>query len=144
MNPTPHSFRPRLACLILALTLLLAGCASEPARQIGLSRLAIGEAEKTLLAGIAHYEDGNYGPALRDLHRALDLGLKFTSDAVQAHKHLAFIHCVSGRPVSCRRAFDAALKLAPGFELSKAEAGHPMWGPVFAEAKRASDALHAR
>jgi Tfp pilus assembly protein PilF len=139
MNPKPLGFRLPLVWIAVTLALLLlAGCASEPARQLGLSRLATGEAEKTLLAGIAHYEDGNYGPAARDLRRALDLGLKFTSDAVQAHKHLAFIHCVSGRPTSCRNAFDAALKLNPRFELSKAEAGHPMWGPVFVEAKRAS------
>lgn len=145
MTARPYPIGSSLARLFVALALvLLTACASGPARQIGLSRLAVGEAEKILLAGIAHYEDGNYGRAIRDLLHALDLGLRFTSDTVQAHKHLAFIHCVSGRPGPCRSAFDAALQLDPGFELTKAEAGHPMWGPVFAEARRASEAARKR
>ncbi len=143
MTHKPFPFRHSFVWIAFALVAaLLGGCASEPARQLGLSKLAVGEAEKSLVAGIDHYEKGRYGPAMRDLLHALDQGLRFTSDAVQAHKHLAFIHCISGRPGACRASFDEALKLDPRFELSRAEIGHPMWGPVFDEAKRASEAAH--
>lgn len=53
---------------------------------------------------------------------------------VQALKHTAFSYCVTNRLPSCQRAFQDALALAPGFRLSKAERGHPVWGPVFDKA----------
>ena len=45
-----------------------------------------------------------------------------------------------GQRIKSVRPTDAegcGLALAPGFELAKAEAGHPMWGPVFIEEKAA-------
>lgn len=121
----------RSILLSLAIVLLSASCASDSARRLGLSGLARGEAEQLLLAGIGHYEDGSYDTAVTELRAALGLGLTFRSDQVQAWKHLAFIHCTSGRARLCRDAFRKALTLDPGFELSRAEEGHPMWGPAF-------------
>ena len=57
-----------------------------------------------------------------------------TALRVQALKHTAFSYCVTNRLPSCQRAFQDALALAPGFRLSKAERGHPVWGPVFDKA----------
>ncbi len=92
--------------------------------------------EPYLWQGIAFYEEGNYRAASRRLLFALEEGLT-VADRVQAHKYLAFIACVSGRQITCREEFEIALKLDPSFELDAAEAGHPIWGPVFRSAKAA-------
>jgi Tfp pilus assembly protein PilF len=88
-------------------------------------------AERALLQGLRAYEDANYADAQKELTRALSLGLASAKDRAVAHKHLAFIHCTSQRPVPCEEAFKQARAADPQFELSKAEAGHPMWGPVY-------------
>lgn len=128
--------RPALSILLaVSAALLCVSCASDSARRLGLSGLAHGESEQLLLAGIEHYEEGSYDTAVTELRAALGLGLTFRSDQIQAWKHLAFIHCTSGRTRLCREAFRKALALDPGFELSRAEEGHPMWGPVFSAVK---------
>ncbi|MCP1622539.1 TssQ family T6SS-associated lipoprotein [Pseudomonas nitroreducens] len=53
---------------------------------------------------------------------------------LQALKFLAFSYCVTERPNQCRFAFERAVQTNPSFRLERAEAGHPMWGPVFEEA----------
>ncbi|WP_333708193.1 TssQ family T6SS-associated lipoprotein, partial [Ottowia beijingensis] len=67
-----------------------------------------------------------------------------TALRVQALKHAAFSYCVTNRLPSCQRAFQDALALAPGFRLSKAERGHPVWGPVFDKALRQSQPARRR
>ena len=56
-------------------------------------------------------------------------------DRVKAHKYLAFIACVSSQQLTCREEFGIALELDPKFDLAPAEAGHPIWGPVFKSVK---------
>jgi Tfp pilus assembly protein PilF len=92
-------------------------------------------AEKKLSGGVASYEEGDYKSSMADLQGALDLGLNNKRDQVLAHKHLAFIHCVSGREKQCRDEFRKALEIDPAFDLKPAEAGHPAWGPVFRSVK---------
>lgn len=111
--------------------LLIAGCSSEPIRDIGLDKFSPRKAEQELSAGIRYYEDGNYKAATRSLQSALDKGLTFTSDQVTAHKYLAFINCASEQERICREDFRKALELDPKFELNTVESGHPVWGPVF-------------
>ena len=65
------------------------------------------------------------------LRNAQQMGLEDKRDQVIAHKYLAFIHCVSGREQQCRDEFKKALTIDPAFELTPAEAGHPVWGPIF-------------
>lgn len=88
-------------------------------------------ANKQLADGIKSYEDGDYQTALIMLRKAQEMGLEDKRDQVTAHKYLAFIHCVSGREKQCREEFRKTLQIDPGFELKPAEAGHPVWGPVF-------------
>ncbi|HEX2198913.1 MAG TPA: TssQ family T6SS-associated lipoprotein, partial [Burkholderiales bacterium] len=57
------------------------------------------------------------------------------SDRVNAHKHVAFIHCASDRERACRDEFRRALRVNPDLELAPAEAGHPIWGPIFRSVK---------
>lgn len=116
---------------LFAVISLLAGCASEPLRSIGLDKFSPRKAEQELSAGLRSYEDGNYKAASRYLQNAVDAGLTFKSDQVTAHKYLAFIHCASDREKLCRDEFKRVLELDPRFELTPAEEGHPVWGPAF-------------
>lgn len=63
---------------------------------------------------------------------------------VQALKHTAFGHCVTNRLPLCQRAFQDALALSPAFRLTKAEQGHPVWGPVFTKALQQSQPARRR
>ena len=69
--------------------------------------------------------------ALRD---ALRVGLG-PGGQILAHKHLAFAYCVTNREKQCRSEFRSALSIDPNFELEPAEAGHPLWGPIYREVK---------
>ena len=63
---------------------------------------------------------------------------------VQALKHTAFGHCVTNRLPLCQRAFQDALALSPAFRLTKAEQGHPVWGPMFTKALQQSQPARRR
>lgn len=92
-------------------------------------------AESILAEALRAYDDGRYPVAQRGLRDALEAGLKARADRVNAHKHLAFIYCSSRQDALCRDAFRRALELDPTFTLTPAEAGHPLWGPVFRNLK---------
>jgi Tfp pilus assembly protein PilF len=117
------------ACLLA----LLSACASEPMR--ALQSLFKNEGAPALSTGIRQYDDGNYVESLKSLQSAVDLGLAGRNDRIKAHKYMAFIHCVSGRERQCRDEFRKGLEIDPQMELEAAEAGHPIWGPVFRSAK---------
>jgi Tfp pilus assembly protein PilF len=117
--------------------LLLAGCQTEPMRNMRAdfkSLFGLSKGDPALAAGMRRYEDGDYADASRQLQAAIDQGLG-RSGRVKAHKHLAFMHCVSGRTAACREEFRKALAIEPDLDLSPAEAGHPTWGPVFRSVK---------
>jgi Tfp pilus assembly protein PilF len=116
----------------LAAATLLAACASGPApAPTGLAELMERPAERALVEGIRAYDDGQYVPAEAALRRSLAAGLASPRDRASAHKLLAFIYCTSQRPADCEAAFRAARAADPGFALSRSEAGHPLWGPVY-------------
>jgi Tfp pilus assembly protein PilF len=124
--------------------LLVTGCQTEPMRAMRADLEGAGtdikglfsgyKGDAALAAGLRQYEDGNYGEAAKQLQAAIDQGLARAA-RVNAHKHLAFIHCVSGRTTACRDEFRKALAIDPSLQLSPAEAGHPTWGPVFRSVK---------
>jgi len=107
----------------------LTGCAALPERPA-----SPGEGESLLRAGVAAYEDGDLKTADQRLTAALRAGLA-DKDRVTAYKYLAFINCSTGREQQCREDFVAALAIDPGLQLSPAEAGHPVWGPIFKNVK---------
>ena len=109
-----------------------AGCSSPPVQQI--KSIFQSKGEPQLQSGIKLYEDGRYKEALTSFQSALSAGLG-ANDQVIANKYLAFISCVQGRERQCRAYFSRALELNPSFELEPAEAGHPIWGPVFRSVK---------
>jgi Tfp pilus assembly protein PilF len=129
----------RLCLLLLSVSASawLAACAPIPAAgPTGISELAERPPERALLAGIRAYEDGQYADAERQLTQALQLGLASPKDQAAAHKYLAFVYCTSQRPAECEAAFRAARRADPAFTLSRSEAGHPMWGPVFTRSQQ--------
>jgi Tfp pilus assembly protein PilF len=92
-------------------------------------------AEQDFERGVKSYEDGDYKSAARQLQSALSLGLPAFPDQASAHKYLAFIACASGRQRPCRDEFRKAFEADGNFNLTPAEAGHPVWGPVFRSVK---------
>ncbi|HXM82901.1 MAG TPA: TssQ family T6SS-associated lipoprotein [Burkholderiales bacterium] len=120
--------------LVSAVTLaLLAACSSEPVRSFReIFEPAKGQA--ALTTGLKQYEEGDYADSAKNLQGALDKGLG-ERDKVTAHKHLAFIHCISSRERQCRDEFRKALAVDPSMNLAPAEAGHPIWGPIFRAVK---------
>jgi len=98
---------------------------------MGLDKFSPRKAEQELTIGLKNYKDSNYQTAAKYLQNALNLGLTFKKDQVNAHKYLAFVYCGSDREKQCREEFKKALEIDPDFELGTAEAGHPIWGPAF-------------
>ena len=117
---------------LLSASLFFSACAPLPtAAPTGLMDVAERPAERTLLAGIRAYDDGQYADAERQLALSLQLNLPSAKDRAAAQKHLAFIYCTSQRVAECEAAFRAARMADPAFALSRSEAGHPQWGPVY-------------
>ena len=118
---------------LLVLMLTLAGCAAPPqaAAPSGLADLMERPAERALFDGIRAYDDAQYPQAEAALRKALGSGLASGRDRASAHKLLAFITCTSSRLAECEAAFRAARAADPAFALSRSEAGHPLWGPVY-------------
>jgi hypothetical protein len=126
--------RPMRVARLLALIGLaacLSACVAPPAPQPLVDALQR-PAERQLAAGLRAYDDGRYDDAETNLVDALRLGLLHPRDQAAAYKTLAFVFCTSQRPSQCAAAFRSARAADPAFALSRAEAGHPLWGPVYA------------
>lgn len=119
----------RMLALVLVLA-SLSGCSSQLFRDMGLDK-ASRKAEQTLSQGIQQYEDGDLKAAQKSIQDAVNMGLAFDADKVNAHKHLAFIYCASNQEKLCRDEFRRAFDVDPGFKLQANEIGHPLWGPVY-------------
>lgn len=124
-----------LAALAWLAAMAFTGCAvpepAPPAAPVGLAELLERPGERALFEGLRAYEDAQYASAEAALRRALAQGLQSPRDRAGAHKLLAFILCTSDRLAECEAAFRAARAAHPGFALSRSEAGHPVWGPVY-------------
>lgn len=126
----------RLATAFVLIS-FIAGCALPPqkplpptadeiAKQQRLSR-----AQANLTDGLKKYDAGSYDEAINYFLLALDSGQLTSPEQVTARKHMAFTHCLSGREANCKEEFEKIITLDPKFELSPAEAGHPIWGPIY-------------
>jgi len=128
----------RTLSLLLVAAAGLAGCGSAPpaAPASAAANAADRAGDKALLAGIRAYDDALYPEAEKQFRQALAAGLRTPADRATAHKHLAFIACTSNRVSTCEAEFAAARQADPAFALSKSEAGHPLWGPVYKRLQR--------
>jgi tetratricopeptide (TPR) repeat protein len=102
-----------------------------PGPDANITQQRIERARANLNDGLKKYDSGSNEDAIRSFLMALDSGQLPLADQLNARKHIAFIHCVSGREANCKEEFEKLISLDPKFELSPAEAGHPAWGPVF-------------
>jgi Tfp pilus assembly protein PilF len=128
------------ALIAVGLLMALAGCSTQPMRDLRdqlREIFQLGDGGSAFRLGLRQYDSGQYAEAARSLQTALELGLN-DGDSANAHKHLAFINCAAQRERACRDEFRRALRADPQLELSPAESGHPVWGPVFASLKGAS------
>jgi Tfp pilus assembly protein PilF len=116
-----------------ALAAALVGCAA-PQPSTGLTDVIERPAERALLTGMRAYDDAQYAQAERSLTTALHTGLNSARDRASAYKLLAFIYCTSNRVADCEASFRAARQADPTFALTRSEAGHPIWGPVYRRA----------
>lgn len=123
----------RLA-LMLALAAALAACGSEGFKAFQQNLFVSSPGAGALKTGLRQYDDGAYGESAKSLGGAISQGLN-SGELANAHKHLAFIHCAANRTGPCREEFRKALAADPKLELAPAEAGHPIWGPVFRSVK---------
>jgi hypothetical protein len=114
---------------------LMAACSTTPPAP-GLVDALQRPAERQLLAGLHAYDEARYGDAEAALSDSLNLGPLNPRDRAAANKTLAFIYCTSDRRAKCEAAFRAARLADPAFVLTRAEAGHPLWGPVYEASRR--------
>lgn len=120
-------------------TLLLSGCgAMFVCPDDGEVRLLRTPTEHMINNGIKNYEDGNYAVSVATLQTLVESKDATQKEKILAYKYLAFNRCVSPKDEKklCRESFKKALELDPNFELSPAEADHPMWGPEFKAVKK--------
>lgn len=148
MTLSRHSVRSALAAVAVLST--LGGCAYSPTATpadaappppsvasapapvaVAAPAPVVTTPETVLAQGLKAYQAAQYQQAELDLKSALQMGLAKPADVAAANKHLAFIFCTSKREAQCLAAFKAARAADPTFALTKSEAGHPMWGPVY-------------
>jgi Tfp pilus assembly protein PilF len=123
----------RAAAAAVTVAALLGACAAPevPPPTVSVAALLQQPAERALADGLRDYEAGTFDAAEHDFQAALDAGLRDRRDSAVAHKNLAFIACAFNRLAECERQFRSAFAADPGFHLSDAEVGHPIWGPVY-------------
>ena len=137
---TSTTFRPvRLthAFATLAILAALSACETAPPQSPqGLTDLTERPAERALMGAMRAYDDADYPAVERQANEAMKLGLRSNRDVATAHKLRAFVYCTSNRLASCEAEFRAARAADPAFVLSHAEAGHPVWGPVYLKSRQ--------
>jgi Tfp pilus assembly protein PilF len=135
-SPARRAGIPSLATA-LALAAVLAGCAMpQSPKPVGVADLTERPAERALLGAMRAYDDADYPAVERQADEALRQGLQSPRDVAIAHKLRAFVYCTSNRLTACEAEFRAARKADPAFALTKAEAGHPVWGPVYQKSRQ--------
>jgi len=130
----------------IAFALAISGCAvpppapSSPIADDAAKQQRLERANTTLVEASRQYDGGSYDEAMKNFLVALDSGALTPPQQIVARKQMAFIHCVANREVNCKEEFQKAFAVDAKFDLSPAEAGHPIWGPVFRNVKNDIDA----
>jgi Tfp pilus assembly protein PilF len=124
---------------VLILSLIL-GCAHFEESGTKESKPQEAPPQTPFSLAVKSYEGGNYKKALTEFKEVIKLPDLSLADQIQVHKYLAFINCLTNKSKRGIIEFKKALELDPKFELTPAEAGHPMWGQVFKKAKAEMEA----
>lgn len=93
-------------------------------------------AQKALAEGVSAYERGDFAAAIRILTPLVKDGALSQAQLRDAYKTLAFAECLNRQTTNCRTTFEKAMRADPGFELTPAERGHPIWGPQYDRARK--------
>jgi len=137
LTPAGRRRSRRLAAAgALAVAALLSACATPPEAVVGVTDLNERPAERALIAAMRAYDDADYAGVERQANDALRQGLRSPRDRASAHKLRAFVFCTTNRIAECEAEFRAARAADPAFALSHAEAGHPVWGPVYLKSRQ--------
>ena len=138
MSNSPILVRLTQAFAAAVVATLVAACDTVPQQQapVGLTDLAERPAERALMGALRAYDDADSPTVERQATEAMKLGLRSPRDVATAHKLRAFVYCTSNRLAACEAEFRAARVADPAFVLSKAEAGHPVWGPVYLKSRQ--------
>ena len=107
----------------------------EAASAASRPRILLSKSEQMLSDGMVKYDAGDYVEAQKLYEASLKEGLRDKADQVRAMKHLAFCLCLQDKYTACRNEFVKIYDIAPDFDLTPAEAGHPNWSKTFASAK---------
>ena len=119
-------------------TLLFSGCSVVSTCDDGGGGIRLfgkDQVEQKLEIGVKEYEEGNYVSSMNALEAVLSTKTASRAQRIRANKYMAFISCISSHEKSCREYFKNILEVNPDFNLSAAEAGHPILGPVFKNVK---------
>lgn len=136
-----HSILTPLSVMLASIA--LSACAIDATH----SNRAATPAQQQALAELEDdYNAGRYAEVARTVGLSVDLQSAPPSVQLPALKLQAFSYCLQDKTIQCERSFNRLLQRYPDFDLAPSERGHPMWGPVFAQAKvnsekRAEDAL---
>lgn len=134
----------RMKLVALLLAAFVAGCAQLPSQNESVAPAQVpAETRSQYLEGLAHYGEKRFDAALHDLSAALAGGNLTPADANNARKHIAFIHCVAGRELSCREQFRAILESDPEYDIPSSEPGHPRSDAVWRSVKGAMEEQRA-
>jgi hypothetical protein len=137
MSIPPPAVRSIKALAILAAVAALSACETlQTPSSVGLTDLVERPAERALMGAMRAYDDADYPVVERQANAAMKLGLRSPRDVATAHKLRAFVYCTSNRLAACEAEFRAAHTAYPGFVLSRAEEGHPVWGPVYLKSRQ--------
>jgi hypothetical protein len=110
--------------------------ASAPAPAPGPIVVATSPGALALNDGVAAFQKGEYRRAEAKLAESQKLGLNYSDEQQRAYKTQAFLYCVTKRTALCEKSFQSAFDINSAFELTRAERGHPVWGPVFAKVQK--------
>ncbi len=86
--------------------------------------------------GTSAFSQGEHKRAEAKLLESQRLGLNQINEQLLAHKTKAFLYCVTRRTALCEKSFTDAFATDKAFDLTRAERGHPVWGPVFSNVQK--------
>ncbi|RTZ41548.1 hypothetical protein EKL30_13320 [Candidimonas sp. SYP-B2681] len=120
-----------VALVGIATCLNLVSCAQRPIDGPAVTRAQSQAIEEVRLA----YEAGRYAEVAQRVGLSVDLQTAPPALHLEALKLQAFSYCLLNDTGRCKQSFNRLLNRYPTFDLAAAERQHPMWGPVFQQAK---------
>lgn len=119
----------RLSSLALTSALVLSACAHTPGQQASETQIQALESVRQ------SYDAGLYAEVAREVGLSVELQSAPVAQRVEALKLQAYSYCLLEDRQRCERSFSRLLALDPVYELPANERHHPMWGPVFEQAR---------